>query len=270
MIRGIIIVLFCILSWQNLVFAAENDKAVSTAPLEYKEERLITTTVPSSQLLDINRNFRTELNNSGDAITKSQFEGMEFEAITVSKGSKFYVKSLQPMNSDSPTGSRIEFDAEAKLFPEDKVSRVIFTGEIIENKPPRLAGRSATIKLQIFKVKVDNVSYSTKAYISKVGKKPVLGGILAGAPIYMANLADVADNGTITIDKVYKDPCQYSCEAVTTPLRPLYYLGGAVLQFADLLIAPIVCIFQRGKEIDIPASSSFEIKLSEDMPLLRL
>ncbi len=270
MVIRIIIVLFCVLLCQNFVLAVEKDKPVNVESGEFKEERFLTTTVPNSQILEIDRSFRTEFNNSNNRIKKNQFEELEFDSITISKGSKFYVKSLQPMSSDSPTGARIEFDTDAKIFPEDKVSHVVFTGEIIENKPPRLAGRSATLKLEIYKVKVDNVTYKTKAYISKIGNKPVVGGVLAGVPIYLANLADVADEGTVTIDKIYKDPCEYRCESVTTPLRPFYYLGGAVLQFADLLVAPVVCIFQRGKELELPASSSFEIKLAEDMPLLKI
>lgn len=270
MMFRIIIVLFCALLCQNLALAVENSRNVDAKSLEFKEERFLATTASGNQMLDFNRSFRADLANSSGIVKKSQLAGIEFDSVTISKGSKFYVKSLQPMSSDSPTGARIEFDTQAKLFPEEQVSHVVFTGEIIENKPPRLAGRSATLKLAIYKVKVDNITYKTKAYISKVGNKAVVGGVLAGVPIYLANLADVADEGTVTIDKIYKDPCEYRCESVTTPLRPLYYLGGAVLQFADLLVAPVVCIFQRGKELELPASSSFEIKLAEDMPLLKL
>ena len=86
----------------------------------------------------------------------------------------------------------------------------------------------------------------------------------------MGNLADTADKGTITIDKIYKDPCQYRCESIKSPIRPLYYLGGAVLQLADLFIAPVICVFKRGEEIDIPQYTSFEIKLEDDVSLLKL
>ena len=121
------------------------------------------------------------------------------------------------------------------------------------------------------KVKVDNVAYKASAYISKMGNKSVRNGVLAGVPIYFTNLANTAEAGTVTIDKVYKDPCQYSCETVTTVARPFYYLGASLLQLADLLVvAPVISLFRKGEPIEIPKESSFEIKLARDMALLKI
>ncbi len=202
----------------------------------------------------------------------SCLEGKELEAIKLEKGRKFIVRSKQPMDSNTPIGTLIDFDVirDVDLFYKQELSKVMFTGEVVENKPPRLVGRSGTLKLFINKIKVDNVTYPAEAYITRMGERQVLGGVLAGTSIYFSNLANVANNGTVTIDKVYKDPCQYSCENITVPLRPFYYLGGAALQIADLFVAPIVCFFTRGKDINIPENTAFEIKLENDISLLKL
>lgn len=199
-------------------------------------------------------------------------KSQELEVIKLNKNQKFIVQSQQPMSSDTPVGSLIDFVTvqDVSIFPGEEASKITFTGEIIENKPPRLLGRSSTLKLAINKMKVDKITYPAEAYITKMGKKQIMAGILAAAPIYLGNLADTADKGTITIDKIYKDPCQYRCESIKSPIRPLYYLGGAVLQLADLFIAPVICVFKRGEEIDIPQYTSFEIKLEDDVSLLKL
>lgn len=199
-------------------------------------------------------------------------KSVELDAVKLDKNSRFIVQSLQPMNSNSPVGSVIEFVTirDVSIYPGAKPAKILFTGEIVENKPPRLAGRSSTLKLEISKMTVDKITYPTVAYISKMGKKNVMTGMLSGNSIYLTNLADTANRGTITIDKVYKDPCQYSCDSVKTPVRPLYYLGGAFLQLADLFVAPIVSVFKRGEEIDIPQYTSFEIKLDDSISVLKL
>lgn len=197
---------------------------------------------------------------------------IELDTVKIDKNKKFIVQSMQPMSSSSPIGTVIEFKSirDEALIPGGQPSEIVFTGKIIENKPPRIAGRSSTLKLEIDRMKVGNITYHTIAYISKMGKKMVMTGVLSGNPVYINNLADTANRGTITIDKVYKDPCQYSCESIKTPMRPFYYIGGAVLQLADLFLSPVICVFRRGGEIDIPQYTSFEIKLEDGVSLLRL
>lgn len=262
--RRIGIILLCVFMWQNFAMAVESTNAVQV----FKEDKLSSTSTILPSIVDINKNFHNSLEKE---IQENPFIGKEIDTLFLEKGSKFYVKSLQPMSSDTPEGSRIEFETETKLFSEDRLSKVIFTGEVVENNPPRRAGRSSSIKLEISKIKVDNVTYRTKAIVSKMGNKAVRNGMIVGMPIYLNNLADTADAGTVTMDKLYMDPCEYHCAPGSTVVRPLYYLGAALLQLADLLlVAPIASLFQRGDVIDIPKDSSFEIKLASDMALLKI
>ena len=202
----------------------------------------------------------------------NELSSLELDTVKVDKSKKFIVQSLQPMSSSSPIGTVVNFKSvrSETLIPGAQPTEVIFTGQIIENNPPRLVGRSSTLKLKIDTMKVGNITYHTVAYISRMGKKMVMTGVLTGNPIYMENLADTANRGTITIDKVYKDPCKFHCESIKSPIRPLYYLGGAVLQVADLLLSPVICVFKRGGEIEIHQYTSFEIKLEDSVSLLKL
>ena len=260
--RLALVVMLCALLCQNSVFALDRNEIV------LKEEKLATVSPMVPNIVEINKNFH---NNVSDYMKTEQFLKQDIETLMLRKGSKFYVKSCQPLSSETPEGSRVEFEAETNLFSENQLSKIVFTGEVIENNPPRRAGRSSTLKLEIQKVKVDNISYAASAYISKMGNRAVRNGLLAGVPVYFTNLANTADAGTVTIDKVYKDPCQFSCETVSTAVRPFYYMGASLLQLADLLlVAPIASLFKKGEPIDIPVASSFEIKLARDMALLRI
>lgn len=262
--RLAIVVMLCTLLCQNSVLAMDENE------FTFKEQKLATSSsspmVPN--IIEINKNFQNSVSNY---MHSEKFLKEDIDTLMLKKGSKFYVKSLHPLSSETPEGSRVEFVTETNLFNENQLSKLVFTGEVIENNPPRRAGRSSTLKVEIIKVKVDNVSYAASAFISKMGNKSVRNGILAGVPIYFTNLASTADTGTVTIDKVYKDPCQYSCETISTVARPFYYLGASLLQLADLIfVAPVISLFRKGEPIDIPKDSSFEIKLARDMALLKI
>ena len=212
--------------------------------------------------------------NTVEAVKKSYkcLDGKELTAVKVDKGTTFKVRSLEAMDSDTPLGTIINFKSQIPeaLIPDEEPSEVMFSGEVVENNPPRLAGRSATIKLAIRQIKVNNITYPAAAYISKMGEKRAMGGALAGLPIYADNLANLANQGTITIDRVYKNPCEYDDCITSTVVKPFYYLGGALLQLADLMVAPVICLFKSGTKISIPAETAFEIKLDENVSLLKL
>lgn len=260
--RLVVVVMLCTLLCQNLVLATEESDFM------FKEQKLASSSPMVPNIVEINKNFH---NSVSTYMQSEKFLKEDIDTLMLKKGSKFYVKSLHPLSSDTPEGSRVEFVTETNLFSENQLSKLVFTGEVIENNPPRRAGRSSTLKLEILKVKVDNVTYTASAFISKVGNKSVRNGVLAGVPIYFTNLANTADAGTVTIDKIYKDPCQYSCDTITSVARPFYYMGASLLQLADLLlVAPIISLFRKGEPINIPKDSSFEIKLARDMAFLKI
>lgn len=200
------------------------------------------------------------------------YKNKELYAVSVEKDRKFKVKSDISLDSSTPIGTNINFTSvsDEVIFAEKKPSKIYFSGTVVENNPPGPAGKSSSIKLMIDKMKIDNVTYPAKAYISKMGDKKTLGGVLVTSA-YLSNLGNIADKGTITINKIYKDPCDYNnCEISTPVVRPFYYLGGAILQITDLLISPLVCLFVQGDNISIPANTVFEIKLEKDVSVINL
>lgn len=212
------------------------------------------------------------INLTGEHQCSNYYKNKELQAVNIEKDRTFKVKSDTPLDSSTPIGTNINFTAIADevIFAEKEPSKINFSGTVIENNPPGPVGKSSSIKLMIDKIKVDNVIYPAKAYISRMGDKRTIGGLLATSA-YLSNLGDVANNGTITINKIYKDPCDYNnCEITTPVVRPFYYLGGALLQFADLLLSPIVCLFVQGENLSIPENTVFEIKLEEPVPVLNL
>ena len=199
-------------------------------------------------------------------------DGKELDAIVLEKGKTFNVKSLKPMSFESATGTKVEFESiyDERIFLSKEPSKLLFKGEVIKNKPPRKGGGSGTLKVKLTGLQVENVTYPIEAYISKMNKKGVLFGAVAGPSRYRDNLANTVNKGTINNYYNY-DPCNVVAhECVSNAVKPFYFITGAALQTADLLLAPMVAFFAKGNEVYIPEGTEFEIKLEEAVPVLEL
>ena len=237
---------------------------------------LFTNSAMGDDIVSNNTNNNTsnycEIDSSGENKCINYYKNKELYAVNIEKNRTFKVKTDTTLDSSTPIGTNINFTAisDEVIFAEKAPSKINFSGTVIENNPPGRAGKSSSLKLLIDKMKIDNITYPAKAYISRMGDKRTLGGTLATSS-YLSNLGNIANSGTVSINKIYKDPCDFNnCEIATPIVRPFYYLGGALLQFADLLLSHIVCLFVQGENLSIPENTVFEIKLEEPVPVLNL
>jgi len=197
-------------------------------------------------------------------------EGRELTAVILEKGRKFDVKSVHSMSYQSTSDSEIRFVSiyPERLFLNKDPVKLEFIGVIVKNKPPRKGGGSGTLKVKITGLKIENITYPAEAYISKMNKKGVLFGAVAGPSKYKDNLSNTVNNGTLN-NYYNMDPCdKVANECVSNAVKPFYFITGAAMQTADLILAPIVAFFSPGNEVFIPEGTEFEIKLEGDVPVL--
>lgn len=197
-------------------------------------------------------------------------EGRELTAVILEKGRKFDVKSLHALSYQSVSESEIRFESiyPERLFLNKDPVKLEFIGVIVKNKPPRKGGGSGTIKVKITGIKIENIVYPAEAYISKMNKKGILFGSVSGPSKYRDNLTNTVNAGTIN-NYYSMNPCdKIADECVSNAVKPFYFITGAAMQTADLILAPIVAFFSPGNEIFIPKGTEFEIKLDIDVPVL--
>lgn len=196
---------------------------------------------------------------------------IEIDTVKLEKGRKFIVVSDRNFSSESISGIPVNFESIQKEYItyNKKPEKIIFQAKIEKTERPKFAGKSGKVKLKIEKITIDKITYPVNAVISKIDTKKVYFNTLSSAPIYAANLADTAANGTI--HSHLKDPCgNLICTTTNNYTKPLIYLSAAALQAADLLISPFSSLTKTGDEISIPKHTLFEIKLNEDMFVLSL
>lgn len=237
----------------------ENTKSVSDFP--QKTAYIIQPLSQKTQTRNIN-DIRTNINSLQNDI--------ELDTIKLEKGRKFIVISDRNLNSTNQQTTPVKFESVQKEYIayDKQPSKVIFQGKVEKTHKPRLAGKSGTIKIKLEKITIDKITYPVNALISKIDNKRVFFNTLSGTPVYVANLSETINNGTI--DSQLKDPCTNNVCTEKTYTRPFIFLGAAALQAADLLLSPIASIFKPGKELNIPEKTYFEIKLNKDMYVLNI
>ncbi len=193
---------------------------------------------------------------------------MEFDTIKLEKGRKFLVMSEQNISNNNISGVPVVFESVQKEYLDynKKPSKIVFKGIIEKTNKPKFAGKSGSVKIKLEKITVDSITYPVTALISKIDNKKVYFNTLYAAPCYLDNLADAANSGVI--HSSIKDPCGADTCTINTYKKPFVFLGAAALQAADLLLSPIIAIGHRGKDIDIPLKTYFEIKLDQDLYVL--
>lgn len=174
------------------------------------------------------------------------------------------------MNNGNVEGIPVRFESVQKeyLTYDKKPSKIVFKGKIEKTHKPRMMGKSGTIKIALEKITVDSITYPVTALISKIDNKKVFFNTIGASPCYLSNLADAANNGVI--HSSLKDPCGSNMCTTNTYTKPLAFLGAAALQIADLMLSPFAAVTRKGKDVDIPLNTYFEIKLDKDLYVLNI
>lgn len=232
----------------------------------------------SGMAVDLNteKEFQNEkievLDNNEKHTLEEYLAQKDIKATKVQKGRKFLVLSKQSLGNKMNYGSKVEFESayNESFYTDKSPSKILFTGTVVKTGEPKIAGSGGSVKINIDRLKVGQITYPVDAVISKVDKRRVFLGNLTATPAYLNNLVNTANNGTITMNKVYQDPCTYTCSHENVLVRPIYYLGGAILGAADLVLSPLISLFLPGRDLYIPENTYYEIKLDDDLVVLNI
>lgn len=265
-IYAYLVILLTLFSQPVHSYTSENTKLISDyqkPETQNSKTAYLGNKMLQSNLEEKSQNINQEVN--------SILPNLELDTLKIEKGRKFVVVSDRNLESTSVSGLPVKFESIQKeyLTFDKEPSKIVFEGKVEKTGKPRLAGKSGTIKIKLEKITIDKITYPVSALISKIDNKAVYFNTLSAAPIYIANLADAASNGTINSD--LKDPCiNHSCTTGKNYTRPIIYLTAAALQTADLLLSPLTSLFKKGTSVTIPEKTYFEIKLNKDMYVLNI
>lgn len=224
----------------------------------------------------IRQNYNVEKNNDLPALPSSVPTAVETVAIpetpkynltgkvyTVKSGTKVKLVSTKSITDWSPKGSVVSFKSTTGFVAKDGTiipAGTIFKGKITDSHPPQITGNGGLIELSIDEIYYNGVKSFINTSINSARAKKVFYGDIKGQRSYWKNFARNMNSGK----KVFLATKDFAKDISGIPVVNLLSIvsiaGGSVYYVGNVIVAPVVSVFQKGKNIALPAGTEFQIK----------
>ncbi len=224
----------------------------------------------------IRQNYNVEKNNDLPALPNTVPTAIETVAIpdtpqynptgkiyTIKSGTKVKLVSTKSITDWSPKGSVITFKSTTGFIAKDGTiipAGTIFKGKITDSHPPQITGNGGLIELSIDEIYFNGVKSFINTNISSARSKKVFFSDIKGKRSYWSNFARNMNPGK----KVFIATKDFAKDISSIPIVNLLSIvsiaGGSVFYVGNAIVAPVVSIFQKGKNIALPAGTEFQIK----------
>ena len=218
----------------------------------------------------IRQNYNVEKNNDLPALPNTVPTAIETVAIpdtpkynptgkvyTVKSGTKVKLVSTKSITDWSPKGSVVSFKSTTGFVAKEGT---IFKGKITDSHPPQMTGNGGLIELSINEIYFNGVKSFINTNISSARSKKVFFSDIKGQRSYWSNFARNMNPGK----KVFLATKDFAKDISSIPIVNLLSIlsiaGGSVFYVGNVIVAPVVSVFQKGKNIALPAGTEFQIK----------
>lgn len=190
---------------------------------------------------------------------------------TIKKGTKIRVRSTKDISDSMKSGTKTQF---ISLYPVSTTyftipAGTIFYGEIINSHKPQFTGNGGLIQIEINSVRINSETSEFSARITKANRKKIFFNNIKGKRTYMKSMIKSTTPGYNYFKKMWKLSCNLCKDKGTIILSPFSFLLGTFVYGTNVIASPVVAVFSKGKSIQIPANSSFEIKLNDDVQVYK-
>lgn len=227
----------------------------------------------------IRQNYNVEKNNDLPALPNSVPTAIETVAIpdtpkynptgklyTVKSGTKVKLVSTKAITDWTPKGSVVSFKSTTGFVAKDGTiipAGTVFKGKVTDSHPPQITGNGGLIELTIDEIYFNGVKSFINTSISSVRAKKVFFSDIKGKRSYWSNFARNMNPGK----KVFLATKDFAKDISSIPIVNLLSVvsiaGGSVFYVGNVIVAPVVSIFQKGGNIAIPAGTEFQIKITD-------
>lgn len=185
---------------------------------------------------------------------------------SVKSGTKVKLVSTKSISDWTPKGSVITFKSTTGFVTKEGTivpAGTIFKGKVTDSHQPQITGNGGLIELTIDEIYFNGVKSFIETTISSANYKKVFFDDIKGKRSYWKNFARNMNPGK----KVFLATKDFAKDISNIPIINLLSVvsiaGGSVFYVGNVLVAPVVSAFQKGKNIAIPAGSEFQIKITD-------
>lgn len=231
-----------------------------------------TTSQPAYPKLDVPKSeIVTDFSKHG-AVAKTMensFGGDKFSQIRVKKGTKFKVRSLTKVSDYNAQGARMSFST-TELVTKRYVTFPVgttFKGEVVDSHQPQLTGNGGLLKLKADTLVCNGHTHSLNAKVVKANDKHIYFNNIKGKRGYWKGVGKQIAKGEDFYTKSKKVSSRLSNNPFGAVVAPIPTLVGSLGYTVNLIISPVSGIWSKGSHINLPAGTTYTLKLKEDLIL---
>ena len=222
-------------------------------------------TPPSQSIKPVNNLPDLTPAESRPIITNIQKE----TSLKLKSGTKFTVKSYQGFSDSTRVGTRISFVSQKPVYQKYVTipQGTVFKGEIVDSHTPQMSGNGGLIVLKIDSMTYKGSTVGVNAKITKANNKKVFVNNIKGKRKYWKNVSTQVNKGENFYRKSRRTSSKFANHPLGVIIAPVPTVVGMGGYAVNLVGSPLVSLFKSGDRISLPAGSTFEIKLLDDVYL---
>jgi hypothetical protein len=185
--------------------------------------------------------------------------------IKVPSGTKFKAKSNQTISDWSSKGANVSFTTSETVFKKlaSIPAGTKIYGKIADSHQPQITGNGGLVEIEITSISYNGKTYQAEGKITKANSKKIFFNNIKGKRQYWKNVGNHINKGENFYKKSRNVANKMSSNPITALLAPIPTAVGMVGCTVCTTLSPITAIGAKGKNISIPAGSTFEIKLTD-------
>ena len=139
-----------------------------------------------------------------------------------------------------------------------------FKGNVVNSHSSQITGNGGLLEIKITSMRYEGKDIPINAVITKVNGKNIFFNRIKGARQYIEGVKNKVKSATNAYKKGRSVSAKWSSNPVGQILSPLPTIGGFVAGTAGTVASPLTGLLQKGKDVNIPAGTLYEIRFIED------
>ena len=139
-----------------------------------------------------------------------------------------------------------------------------FNGNVVKSHSSQITGNGGLLEIKITSLIYEGKTIPINAVITKVDGENIFFNRIKGARQYLVGVKNKIKSATNTYKKGRAASAKLSSNPIGTLISPLPTIGGFVAGAVGTVASPITGLIQKGKDVNIPAGTLYEIRFVED------
>lgn len=249
-----------------------NSATVAPINLQYSgkvpnEEALIPcNNIKKTELIIDNRYAGKKSSKQKIATSKTKNQTQNYRTVRLAKGTQIRVINQSKITDYLTEGQGIVFlstqEVQTPYLTIPKNTK--FTARIVDSHRPQVFCNGGLVGIRIVSANINNYNQTLDGGITILKTDKVYFSNLKGEHTYKKNVCKKAKWGQNKFNQYSKTSHKLANNGAGVIIAPFPYLGGCVLAAASTISSPVTALLGKGGSINIPAKTTFTIKLYND------